>query len=57
MAITERTVIVANPARRSKKKKMAMSLKQKLHFGSSKVRAAAKRALKAKRTGDRAGHR
>jgi hypothetical protein len=49
MAITERTVIVANPARRSKKK-MAMSLKQKLHFGSSKVRAAAKRALKAKRS-------
>jgi hypothetical protein len=49
MAITERTVIVANPANRSKKK-MAMSLKQKLHFGSKKVRAAAKRAMQAKRS-------
>jgi hypothetical protein len=49
MAIAKRTVIVANPAEKRSKKTMAMSLKQKLHFGSKKQRAAAKRSISAKR--------
>jgi len=44
MAYTEQETIVANPARKGR-----MTLKQKLHFGSKRQRAAAKKALSRKR--------
>jgi hypothetical protein len=56
MAWSERTTVIANPARRLRRKvknvarqSKRLSLKQKLHFGSKAQRAAAKRSLKAKR--------
>jgi hypothetical protein len=53
VAVAERIVIVANPAKK-RNAHMAMTLKQKLHFGSKRVRAAAKAAMKRKRTKKRA---
>ncbi len=56
MAYTEQETIVANPAHKSRRKrsnagkrKGRMTLKQKLHFGSKRQRAAAKKALSRRR--------
>lgn len=66
MAVAEVKTIIANPAGKRRHKRMGLprnaSLKQKLHFGSARVRAAAKAALKRKRKrkhnpGARAHHR
>ena len=52
MAVSERTTLIHNPARGPRKRRNVarrMTLKQKLHFGSKRVRAAAKQALRARR--------
>lgn len=49
MAVATVETIVANPARRRKKMAHRMTLKQRLHFGSARQRAAAKAALRGKR--------
>jgi hypothetical protein len=59
MAYAVRETVVANPARKRKRKNVArrMSLKQKLHFGTKRQRAAAKTSLKAKRKKPVKAHR
>ena len=61
MAHAQIETIIANPARkqgrRKAKKNMAMSLKQKLHFGTKRQRAAAKASLKHRPKRKNSAHR
>src|SRR5215470_935904 len=64
MAVAEVTTVIANPARRPagkrRKRKMGLprnaSLKQKLHFGTPRQRAAAKASMKRKRSKSKRKH-
>lgn len=49
MAVATVETIVANPARKRTRMAKRMTLKQRLHFGSARQRAAAKQALRSRR--------
>lgn len=53
MATAERETVVVNPARKGGK----MTLKQRLHFGTKRQRAAAKASIRAKRSNPARAHR